>query len=120
MTKKEMQAEKTLTLPYDPIESAMKSPEHARRAIQGILESYSSNYDALAEAVQNSMDALEDACLCGLPGPYLLEITIDLKDNAISILDTGTGMSQEQVCEAFAPTATFKDIPARIKQRGDK
>ena len=120
MTEKEPQVEKKPTLPYDPIDSAMKSPEHAKRAIQGILESYNSNYDALAEAVQNSMDALEDACLGKLPGPYLLEITIDLKANAISILDTGIGMSQEQICEAFAPTATFKDIPARIRKRGDK
>ena len=64
----EPQAHKALTLPYDPIESAMKSREHARRAILGILESYNSDYDALAESIQNSMDALEDACIHGLPG----------------------------------------------------
>ncbi|HXB73661.1 MAG TPA: ATP-binding protein [Candidatus Acidoferrales bacterium] len=120
MTDKDARTEKTLVLPYDPIEAAMRSPEHARRAIQGILESYNSNHDALAEAVQNSMDALEDACIEKLPGPYLLEITIDLKANAISVFDTGIGMSQAQVCEAFAPTATFKDIPAKIKKRGNK
>lgn len=117
---KKPHTEKALVLPYDPIESAMRSPEHARRAIQGILESYNSNYDALAEAVQNSMDALEEACIEGLPGPYLLEITIDLKANSISVFDTGNGMSQDQVCEAFAPTATFKDIPDKIRRRGDK
>jgi hypothetical protein len=49
------------TLPYNPIDSAMRTPQHARRTIQGILESYNSNYDALAEAIQNSMDACEDA-----------------------------------------------------------
>lgn len=116
----EPQVERTLSLPYDPILSAMKSPDHAKRAIKGILESYNSNYDALAEAVQNSMDALEDAYLTGLPAPYLLHIVVDLKDNTISVFDTGNGMSQEQLCEAFAPTATFKDIPAKIRQRGDK
>ena len=116
----EQQAPKQLSLPYDPIESAMKSRDHARRAILGILESYNSNYDALAEAVQNSMDALEDACIHGLPGPYLLEITIDLLANSISVFDTGNGMDQDQVCEAFAPTATFKDIPDKIRKRGDK
>jgi hypothetical protein len=68
VTKPEPRPERKLTLPYDPIDSAMKSPEHARRAIQGILESYSSNYDALSEAIQNSMDALEDACINKLPG----------------------------------------------------
>jgi hypothetical protein len=114
----EPQAQKALTLAYDPIESAMKSREHARRAILGILESYNSDYDALAESIQNSMDALEDACIHGLPGPYLLDITIDLRAKSISVFDTGNGMSHEQVCEAFAPTSTFKDIPDRIKKRG--
>ena len=61
----------------------MKTPEHARRTIQGILESYNSSYDSVAEAIQNSMDALEDAALAKLPGPYLLEITVDLMANAM-------------------------------------
>jgi len=111
---------KDVRLPYNPIDSAMKTPEHARRTIQGILDSYNSNYDAFAETVQNSMDALEDAALAKLPGPYLLEITVDLMANAMSVLDTGVGMTQEQVCEAFAPSATYKDLPAAVKRRGDK
>lgn len=99
----------------------MNSPVHAKRAIKGILDSYNSNYDALAEAVQNSMDAIEDAILSvDMPGPYLLDITVDLKENTVAIFDTGIGMSQDQVCQAFAPTTTFKDIPAKIRQRGDK
>jgi hypothetical protein len=98
----------------------MKTPEHARRTIQGILESYNSNYDALSEAVQNSMDALEDASLQKLPGPYLLHVTVDLKDNTVSFLDTGIGMTSEQVCEAFAPSASFKDGSAMLRKRGDK
>jgi hypothetical protein len=111
---------KEVKLPYNPIDSAMKTPEHARRTIQGILESYNSNYDAIAEAVQNSVDALEDAALAKLPGPYLLEVTIDLLANTMSVLDTGIGMTQEQVCEAFAPSATYKDLPTVVKKRGDK
>jgi hypothetical protein len=35
------------TLPYNPIDAAMKTPEHARRTIQGIIESYNGNYDAV-------------------------------------------------------------------------
>lgn len=95
-------------LPYDPI-LAVQGHLHARRNIVGVLESYNSSYDAIAEAVQNSMDALEDAALLELPGPYLLEVTVDLKSNSLTVLDTGVGMNQSQVCEAFAPTATFKD-----------
>lgn len=108
------------TLPYNPIDTAMRTPEHARRTIRGILESYNGNYDALAEAIQNAMDALEDAAIHELPGPYVLDITIDLKDNAITVFDTGIGMTQDQVCEAFAPSATFKEDSTIVKKRGDK
>jgi transcriptional regulator with XRE-family HTH domain len=109
-------------LPYDPI-FAVQGHMHARRNIVGVLESYNSSYDAIAEAVQNSMDALEDAALSGLPGPYQLEVTVDLKANALTVLDTGIGMTQDQVCEAFAPTATFKDpasSPTIFAKRGRK
>ena len=107
-------------LPYNPLDTVMRSPDHARRAILGILESYNSNYDVLAEAVQNSMDALEDASLAKLPGPYFLDITINLKENWLSVCDSSVGMTEEQVCEAFAPSATFKNVPSIIKKRGDK
>ena len=107
-------------LPYDPIETVMRSPEHARRTILGVLESYNSNHDALAEAIQNAMDALEDAALQKLPAPYTIEVTIDLRDNAISVFDTGIGMTKEQICEAFAPSATFKDATNLVQKRGDK
>ena len=106
------------TLPYNPIDSAMRTPQHARRTIQGILESYNSNYDALAEAIQNSMDACEDAVIQKLPAPYQLQITVNLKDNAMTVFDTGIGMTKDQICEAFAPSASFKDGTEIIKKRG--
>jgi hypothetical protein len=108
------------SLPYNPIDAAMRSQEHARRTIRGVLESYNTNYDPLAEIVQNSMDALEDAAIQELPPPYFLEITIDLKDNTIAVLDTGVGMSQAHVCEAFAPSATWKDLPYVATKRGER
>lgn len=110
-------------LPFNPINAAMNTPEHARRTIVGVLESYNGNYDALAEAVQNAMDALEDAHLQGLPGQFSLEIRIDLNANAISVFDTGVGMTQSQICEACAPSATFKDADYAqviVKKRGEK
>ena len=118
MIEKEPKMEKTL--PYDPIDAAMKTPDHARRTIQGILDSYNTNYDILAEAVQNSMDALEDAFIQKLPGPYRLDILVNLKDNNISVCDTGIGMTKEQICEAFAPAASFKEGTEIFKKRGDK
>jgi hypothetical protein len=112
--------ENALTLPFNPIDTAMRTPEHARRTVQGILESYNSPFDAIAEAVQNSMDALEDAFFHNLPGPYSLEVKIDLKANTMTVLDTGVGMSQSQICEAFAPSATFKELPVVLAKRGDR
>jgi hypothetical protein len=95
-------------LPFDPLTIA-PGHLHFRRTIVGVLESYNSAYDAVAEAVQNSMDALEDAAIHRLPGPYLLEVTVDLKNNILTVLDTGIGMTQDQVCQAFAPASTFKE-----------
>ena len=107
-------------LPYNPINSVMQNSEYARRTVLGVLESYNSSYDALSEAVQNSMDALEDAQLNSLPGPYLIDVTIDIKGNSLTVYDTGVGMTEAQVCQAFAPSATFKIDSPTVKSRGDK
>jgi len=83
--------------------------EYRRRTVEGILESYHCNYDVLAEAVQNAVDAVEDAKLGGLKAPYLIEVTVNLVDNWIGVLDTGIGMSpQVEVTSAFAPHVSFK------------
>ena len=82
--------------------------ELRRRAVEGILDSYHSNYDILSEVIQNAVDAVEDAKLEDLAGPYLIEVIINLTENWIGVLDTGIGMTPEQVASAFAPHATFK------------
>jgi hypothetical protein len=112
-TVKDQNQQPEKTLPYNPIDSAMRTPQHARRTIQGVLESY--NSDDLAEAIQNSMDACEDAAIQKLPAPYQLQVTVNLKDNTITVLDPGIGMTKEQICEAFAPSASFKDGSEIIK-----
>ena len=61
------------------------------------------------------MDAVEDAALLGLKAPYKLEVTVHLGENWISILDTGIGMTPEQVCDAFVPHVTFKNQQTRNK-----
>jgi hypothetical protein len=66
------------------------------------------------------MDACEDAAIQKLPAPYQLQVTVSLKDNTITVLDTGIGMTKEQICEAFAPSASFKDGSEIINKRGDK
>jgi hypothetical protein len=96
--------------PVDPLEVAIKQIDgnFRRRTVLGIIESYNSNYDVIAEAAQNSVDAVEDAMLEGLPGPYIIEVTVNLQENWISFLDTGIGMSTSEVCTVFAPSVSYK------------
>jgi hypothetical protein len=101
--------------PTDPLDYLKEQFDlDARRlSVQGILESYHSNYDAISEALQNAVDSLEDAKLEGLTGPYQIEVTINLAANSFSVLDTGVGMPPNQLRRAFAPHATFKQQTKR-------
>lgn len=105
--------------PLDGVEVANRQ-DYRRRMIAGILESYNSNYDFLAEAIQNGVDALEDAFFAGLDGPFRLLVTINLSENWASILDTGIGMHPEQALQAFAPMVSFKAEEEVRKKRGAK
>lgn len=107
------QTTSTVNFPLDPLSHIGNQDEkqYRRRTIQGILESYHGNYDVLAEAVQNAVDAVEDAHLSGYSDTFLVEVTVDLTKNWISILDTGIGMIAEQVASACAPNISFK-IPS--------
>ena len=104
--------------PADPLDKVLATQDYRRSVINGILESYNSNYDFLVEAVQNAVDALEDAKLLNLPPPYLLEITVNIKDNWIAVLDTGVGLSGEQIVAAFKPHVTLKLDPELRRRRG--
>ena len=106
-------------LPFDPLKVAAAAFDDAarRRAVLGVLDSYHSTYDIPSEAIQNAIDAVEDASLLGLPGPYRLEVSIDLESNTISFLDTGVGMNFEQVTQAFAPHVSFKSISSAHGKR---
>ena len=105
--------------PVNPLDKISISSDDAlrRRTVCGVLESYNGSYDTLAEAVQNAVDAIEDAKLCSAKGPFLLEVRINLDENWLSILDTGIGMIPEEVAGAFAPNVSFKNKPDMMKKR---
>lgn len=97
-----------LPFPVNPLEEVLTTDDYRRSVIVGILESYNSSYDILAEAVQNAIDALEDAHLSQLPGPYVLEVTVNLRENWISVLDTGVGLSGPEMVNAVRPHVSMK------------
>ncbi len=106
-----------IKFPINPLDAEKDFDIEARRLrVAGVLESYHSNYDVFSEVIQNAVDALEDAKLEDLPKPYLINITINLDKNWIGILDTGIGMTPEQVSKAFAPQITFKNQTSRKRE----
>lgn len=110
-----------IEFPLDPliIVSGGMDSEYRRRTVEGILESYHSNYDVLAESIQNAVDAVEDAKLAGMKAPYLIEVTVNLSENWIGVLDTGIGMSPVEVTSAFAPHISFKQ-KSEVNAKRDK
>ena len=105
--------------PVNPLERLVADDSYHRRVVQGVLESYNSNYDVLAELVQNAVDAVEDAHFASCDVPYLVNVHVNLQDNYISVLDTGIGMSKQQIVAAFAPNVSFKTDVELIARRGD-
>ena len=97
-----------IAYPHNPLESVVDSAHYRRSLVFGILESYNSNYDFLAEALQNAVDAVEDASLQGLAGPFDITVTVNLKDNCVSVLDTGIGMSESELSRVLAPHVSLK------------
>ena len=110
---------KGISFPFDPLTEGGPSfdEESRRRTVAGVLDSYHSNYDVPCEAIQNAVDAIEDAKLLGLGGPYLISIVVNLSENWMSFLDTGVGMTPGEVARAFAPHVSYKSkSPAKLQR----
>ena len=114
--------EAAISYPHDPLAmtSVVQGYDYKRSLVSGVLESYNSNYDFLAEAVQNAVDAIEDAYLQKYSGPFRLEVTVNLKENNVSILDTGIGMTELELAQAVAPHVSLKADESIIGRRGKK
>ena len=114
------QSERIVKYPLDPLVPVVQNADYRRSVVSGVLESYNSNYDFLAEAVQNAVDAIEDAKLLGYSGPFRINMTINLSDNSVSVLDTGVGMTESDLTRAVAPHVTMKSRSEIIGRRGGK
>ena len=114
------QSDRDIKYPLDPLVPVVQNADYRRSVVSGVLESYNSNYDFLAEAVQNAVDAIEDAELYGYSGPFRLNVTINLSENYVSVLDTGVGMTERDLARAVAPHVTLKTDGEIIGRRGDK
>ena len=111
---------KKVNYPVDPLASAVAGNDYKRSLVTGVLESYNSNYDFLGEAVQNAVDAIEDAKLRGHSGPFRLHVTINLEENYVSVLDTGVGMTELDLARGVAPHVSLKSDSNIISRRGYK
>lgn len=107
-------------LPANPLKRISLNEDYHRRVITGILESYNSNYDVLAETIQNAVDALEDAYITGLEPPFLLRVHVNLAENWLSVTDTGVGLDPDRAVDAFAPNVSFKTDESIVKARGSR
>jgi hypothetical protein len=108
------------TRPEDPDRDVVRQLKLA----QNVLSSYSHAKDYLAEALQNSADAI-DARHDAEPGaPARILIEFDVKARMFSVADTGTGIPVNALRIVLTPNVTLKDgtlaQTRRKRSRGEK
>lgn len=100
---------------FDPLSfqptGADELAAHARNIVKNVLDSYTGRFDALAEAVQNAMDALEARWGSGLEtaGGRLdgerptLKVRLNAEANEITVVDNGVGIAGDRITKVFTP-----------------
>jgi hypothetical protein len=88
------------------------------------LSSYSHATDLLAEALQNATDAVDARCEADAEAPRKIRVTFDPRKRQFTVIDTGIGISKENLEVVLKPNVTFKSgrlAPARSgRSRGEK
>jgi hypothetical protein len=119
---------------FDPLrvnpEDRLAAIHYARNRVKNIVESYHGRFDALAEGVQNAMDAIEarwkewdgesplDEATPVDERPTL-HIRIHCDTNLIEFVDNGIGIPQTDVVESLIPNVSPKGVSAEAT-RGHK
>ncbi len=82
-----------------------------KREIRNILKSYVGFFDPFCELIQNSLDATDMRQRLLGEGDYTKKIwiTINLKDNILSVTDNGIGFEQEHFRMFLTPSISFKN-----------
>ncbi|MFP5262018.1 MAG: ATP-binding protein [Blastocatellia bacterium] len=99
---------------WDPLDTGDSDPEIViaaqRREIRNILKSYTGYYDLFSELLQNALDAVERRALEDTASDYSPKIwlTVDMKQNSVSITDNGLGMELGQFKQFLKPSLSFK------------
>ena len=100
--------------PFDPLKAkTLAATEVAaiaqKREIRNILGSYVGWYDPFCELIQNSLDAVEErANKEQVPYKPTLWITINIKENSLSVTDNGIGLDEEKFKQFLCPDISFK------------
>jgi hypothetical protein len=111
---------------FDPLEEpAQDDPsikilleESRKRDVLNILRSYTGTFDCFAEAIQNSLDAVEKASrLRDTKYTPRIWITIDIENSLLRFTDNGVGMSLQELLYFLRPNVSFK---TRREFRGHK
>ncbi|MBS1917278.1 MAG: ATP-binding protein [Bacteroidetes bacterium] len=104
--------------PFDPLKAkSLADTEVAalaqKREIKNILGSYIGWYDPFCELIQNALDSIEERATKDSNYVPTIWITINIKNNSLSVTDNGVGLDEEKFQKFLCPDITFKSGKTR-------
>ena len=105
---------KSVVTQMDTLDFLTPDTEQIRHQIFNILDSYSHEWDVLAELTQNAIDAVRQVD----PEKGRLELTVNAATREISLSDNGIGVDSNQIQKLLRPFGTNKT--GKPKQIGEK
>jgi hypothetical protein len=94
------------------------------REAENVLSSYSHAIDLLAEALQNATDAIDSRSEAESQAPRKIRIAFDADRRRFTVVDTGTGISKDNLKVVLTPNVTLKSgklaPPRSGRSRGEK
>jgi len=95
--------------------------ESTRRHIRNLLTSYNGRFDPFCEAIQNALDSVEQRSKLETENyKPSLWITINLKENCLSVTDNGIGISQDDYRRFLSPDVSLHTEKGHEGCRGYK